>query len=84
MKRRTTDYGRPECVLTIHDAYFEGKIDFNGDVLDILEERHDWIKMIMAPELFKYVFANFLPEVIVHSQFQDEEQVRDNYDPISL
>ncbi|KAG1830414.1 sphingolipid C9-methyltransferase [Suillus variegatus] len=63
-----------------HDAYFEGKIDFNGDVLDILEDRHDWAKMVMTPELFKYVFTNLLPEVIVHSQSQDEEQVRDHYD----
>ncbi|KAG1721196.1 sphingolipid C9-methyltransferase [Suillus paluster] len=63
-----------------HDAYFEGKIEFNGDVLDILEERHDWAKMVMTPELFKYVFMNLIPEVIVHSQSQDEEQVRDHYD----
>jgi hypothetical protein len=51
-----------------------------GDVLDILEERHDWSKMVMTQELFKYVFMNLLPEVIVHSQSQDEEQVRDHYD----
>jgi hypothetical protein len=36
--------------------------------------------MVMTPELFKYVFTNLLPEVIVHSQSQDEEQVRDHYD----
>ncbi|OJA15575.1 hypothetical protein AZE42_09007, partial [Rhizopogon vesiculosus] len=33
----------------------------------------------MAPELFKYIFANLLPEVIVHSQSQAEEQIRDHY-----
>ncbi|OAX41843.1 sphingolipid C9-methyltransferase [Rhizopogon vinicolor AM-OR11-026] len=74
-------HGKEKIPMQVfHDAYFEGKIDFNGDVLDILEERHDWTKMIMTPELFKYVFANLLPEVIVHSQSQDEEQVRDHYD----
>ncbi len=31
-------------------------------------------------QLFKYVFLNLIPEVIVHSQSQDEEQVRDHYD----
>ncbi|OAX32590.1 hypothetical protein K503DRAFT_776503, partial [Rhizopogon vinicolor AM-OR11-026] len=67
-------------VLVFHDAYFEGNIDFNGDVLDILKERHDWTKMIMTSELFKYVFANLLPVVIVHSQSQGEEQVHDHYD----
>ncbi|TFY73780.1 hypothetical protein EWM64_g10232 [Hericium alpestre] len=63
-----------------HDAYFESKIDFNGDVLEILEARHDWAKFTFTPELFKYVFMNFIPEVIVHSQSQDEEQVRGHYD----
>ncbi|KAF7318014.1 Sphingolipid C9-methyltransferase [Mycena chlorophos] len=57
-----------------HDAYFDGKIDFNGDVLDILEQRHDWTTFNFTPELFRYVFMNFIPEVIVHSQSQDEEQ----------
>ncbi|KAH9475913.1 Sphingolipid C9-methyltransferase 2 [Psilocybe cubensis] len=63
-----------------HDAYFDGKIDFKGDVLDILEQRHDWAKMNFTFELFKYVFTVFIPEVIVHSQSQDEEQIRGNYD----
>ncbi|KAF8955393.1 sphingolipid C9-methyltransferase [Flammula alnicola] len=63
-----------------HDAYFEGKIDFNGDVLDIMEQRHDWAKMNFTLELFKYVFTVLVPEVVVHSQSQDEEQVRGHYD----
>ncbi|KAG6866149.1 hypothetical protein C0991_008102 [Blastosporella zonata] len=67
-----------------HDAYFEGKIDFNalraGDVLDILEQRHDWARMTFTPELFKYVFTVLIPEVINHSQDQDQEQVRGHYD----
>lgn len=51
-----------------------------GDVLDILEARHDWAKFVMTPELFKYVLFKMIPEIIVHSQGQDEEQVRDHYD----
>jgi sphingolipid C9-methyltransferase len=82
---------------TFHDAYFDGKIDFNGispfvplgisltashvgDVLDILEARHDWAKMVFTPELFKYVLTQMIPEIIVHSESQDEEQVRGHYD----
>ena len=45
-----------------------------------MEQRHDWAKMTFTPELFKYVFMNLIPEVIVHSQSQDEEQVRGHYD----
>ena len=51
-----------------------------GDVLDIMELRHDWAKMTFTPELFKYVFFNLIPEVIKHTESQDEEQVRDHYD----
>jgi sphingolipid C9-methyltransferase len=45
-----------------------------------MEQRHDWAKMVFTPELFKYVLCNLIPEVIVHSQSQDEEQVRGHYD----
>ncbi|EIM83891.1 sphingolipid C9-methyltransferase [Stereum hirsutum FP-91666 SS1] len=74
-------HGKEKIPMQImHDAYFDGKIDFNGDVLDILEARHDWAKFVMTPELFKYVLFKMIPEIIVHSQGQDEEQVRDHYD----
>ncbi|KAJ7780368.1 hypothetical protein B0H14DRAFT_3586291 [Mycena olivaceomarginata] len=63
-----------------HDAYFEGKIDFKGDVLEILEQRHNWVKFTFTQELFRYVFMDLIPELIVHSKNQDEEQVRDHYD----
>lgn len=52
----------------------------SGDVLDIMEQRHDWARMTFTPELFKYVFTVLIPEVISHSQSQDEEQVRGHYD----
>ncbi len=51
-----------------------------GDVLDILEQRHDWAKMVFNLDLFKYVLFTLIPEVIKHSEAQDEEQVRDHYD----
>ena len=51
-----------------------------GDVLDIMEQRHDWAKMNFTWELFKYVFTVFIPSVVIHSQSQDEEQVRGHYD----
>ncbi|KAI0368543.1 sphingolipid C9-methyltransferase [Pilatotrama ljubarskyi] len=74
-------FGKEKIPMQVfHDAYFDDKIDFNGDVLDIMEARHDWAKMVFTPELFKYVFTQMLPEVIFHTQSQDEEQVRDHYD----
>ncbi|KAG8920652.1 hypothetical protein FRC01_000654 [Tulasnella sp. 417] len=63
-----------------YDAYFDGKLTFKGDVLDVLEWRHDWASFTMTWNLFEYVLKNLIPEVIVHSQNQDEEQVRGHYD----
>ncbi|GAA5983460.1 hypothetical protein JCM10908_000294 [Rhodotorula pacifica] len=63
-----------------HDAYFEGKIDIKGDMLELLEWRHDWASFVMTLELMKYVFKNLIPDVIFHSAGQDEEQVTDHYD----
>lgn len=45
-----------------------------------MEQRHDWATFNMTPELFKYVLTRLIPEVIMHSQSQDEEQVRGHYD----
>ena len=53
---------------------------FLGDVLDIMEQRHDWASFALTPEHFKYVLTQMIPEVIMHSKSQDEEQVRDHYD----
>ncbi|KAH9829043.1 sphingolipid C9-methyltransferase [Rhodofomes roseus] len=63
-----------------HDAFFDDKIDLNGDVLEIMEQRHDWAKMVFTPELFKHVFLKFIPDVLYHERSQDEEQVRGHYD----
>lgn len=49
-------------------------------MLEILEQRHDWAKFNLTLEHFKYVFTRLIPDVIMHSQNQDEEQIRDNYD----
>lgn len=63
-----------------HDAYFDGKIQLKRDMLEVLEFRHDWAAFHMTPELFKYVATRLLPEVILHTTSQDEEQVRGHYD----
>lgn len=49
-------------------------------MLELLEWRHDWASFVMTIELMKYVFKNLIPDVIFHSEGQDEEQVTDHYD----
>jgi len=48
-------------------------------MLELLEYRLDWAHMHMTPELFRYVFLNLIPDVVMHTAKQDLEQVGDNY-----
>ena len=65
---------------TLYDAYFDQKVDFNHDILETMEARHDWATFAMTWELFYDVFTRFLPDVIMHTSSQDQEQIRDHYD----
>ncbi|VEU24337.1 DEKNAAC105555 [Brettanomyces naardenensis] len=65
---------------TFHEAYFAGKVSFKGDALDVMEYRHDWAQFSFTLGLFKFFLLGMIPEVIMHTRSQDEEQVRDHYD----
>ncbi|KAH0611396.1 uncharacterized protein H6S33_010661 [Morchella sextelata] len=65
---------------TFHEKYFEGDVSFKGDCLEIMESRHDWASFEFTISLFKYFLLGMIPEMLVHSRSQDEEQVRDHYD----
>jgi hypothetical protein len=49
-----------------------------------MEYRHDWAKFSFTPKLFEYVLTQLIPDVIFHTREQDENQIRDNYDRMSL
>ncbi|BEJ11662.1 hypothetical protein CspHIS471_0201220 [Cutaneotrichosporon sp. HIS471] len=65
-----------------HDAYFDGKIQLAPglSLLDVLEYRYDWSRFELSFENFRYVLFNLIPDVIFHTQKQDVDHVRDNYD----
>lgn len=65
---------------TFHELYFDGKVSFKGDALDMMEYRHDWACFSFTLSLFKFFLTGMVPEVILHSRSQDEEQVRGHYD----
>jgi hypothetical protein len=41
--------GKKIPMQIFHDAYFEGKVEFKGDVLDVMEYRHDWASFEFTP-----------------------------------
>jgi sphingolipid C9-methyltransferase len=67
-------------MVTFHEMYFEGKVSFKGDALEAMEFRHDWASFRFTMSLFKFFLFGMIPELLVHSRSQDEEQVRDHYD----
>ncbi|KAF2405478.1 S-adenosyl-L-methionine-dependent methyltransferase [Trichodelitschia bisporula] len=74
-------HGRTKISIeTFHEKYFDGEADFNGDCLEVLEYRHDWASFHFNFSLFKFFLTGMIPEVIMHTRSQDEEQVRDHYD----
>lgn len=78
---RSKYFGRNKIPMeTFHEMYFDEKVDFKGDCLEMLEYRHDWANFRFTLSLFKFFFTGMIPEVIWHSRSQDEEQVRDHYD----
>jgi hypothetical protein len=74
-------HGRNKIPMeTFFEAYFVGKVDFNGDPLEIMELRHDWAAFQFTMGQFKFFLTQWLPETFWHSREQDENQVRDHYD----
>ncbi|KAK6065031.1 cyclopropane-fatty-acyl-phospholipid synthase [Seiridium cupressi] len=65
---------------TFAEMYLDGKVNFNGDCLDILEYRHDWAHFGFTWDLFKFIFLTFGPDVLLHTRAQDVEQIRPTYD----
>lgn len=43
--------GKKIPMQIFHDAYFDGKVDFKGDVLDVMEYRHDWASFEFTKEV---------------------------------
>lgn len=62
------------------DMYINGDADFNGDVLDMLEYRHDWSYFALTWSFMKFLFGTFARDVMMHTREQDMDQIRPNYD----
>ncbi|AAS54107.1 AFR735Wp [Eremothecium gossypii ATCC 10895] len=73
-------HGKKIPMETFHELYFANKVSFNGDALEILEYRHDWAEFSFTLSLFRFFLLGMIPEMIMHTRSQDEEQVRGHYD----
>jgi sphingolipid C9-methyltransferase len=55
---------------TFHEMYFDSKVSFKGDCLEMLEYRHDWASFRFTASLFRFFLLGFIPEVIMHTRSQ--------------
>ena len=60
---------------TFHEMYFDGKVDFKGDALEVMEYRHDWANFRFTLSLFRFFLTGMIPEVIMHSRSQGQNLV---------
>lgn len=68
---RSRYYGKNKIPMeTFHEMYFDGKVDFKGDALEIMEYRHDWANWKFTFSLFRYFLTGMMPEVVMHTRSQ--------------
>jgi len=67
-------------MAAVAEMYLDGAVDFNGDILDILEYRHDWAHFGFTVELFRFIFLGFFRDVLMHTKSHDESQIKPTYD----
>lgn len=66
-------YGRSKIPMeTFHEKYFAGEVDVQGDMLEVLEYRHDWANFRFTLSLFWFFLTGMMPEVIMHTRSQGE------------
>jgi len=78
LKRRYAKKTIPMEVLM--EAYFDEKVDFKGEIVDVLKNRDLFTNYAMTWGHYKFLLTRFLPEVLIHSKAEDERMVRWHYD----
>jgi cyclopropane fatty-acyl-phospholipid synthase-like methyltransferase len=67
-------------ISTLAEAYFDGAVDFRGDIYEMLAHRHNFTTHVFTVEHYKYFLTKFVPETVVHTLADDAELVRGHYD----
>jgi cyclopropane fatty-acyl-phospholipid synthase-like methyltransferase len=67
-------------IETLYEAYFAGKVNIKGDVLDALYKRQQFANFQLTPQHFRFLLTKLIPEGVNHSKNMDKEQVTEHYD----
>lgn len=61
--RRYADAGKKLPMQPFHEEFFDGKVDFKGDVLEVMEYRHDWASFGFTKEVSQLPTSPHLCEI---------------------
>lgn len=68
------------AITTLIEDYIHERLDIDGDFKAFIRERQTVADYKFVTDHFKFLFTNFLPEVLIHSQEQDIRIGREHYD----
>jgi cyclopropane fatty-acyl-phospholipid synthase-like methyltransferase len=78
LSRKYSDAQIPMSVL--YEAYFDGELDVQGDIEDLLRNRHLFVKYTITRQHLQWAVKNYVPDMAAHTRAQDQKMVRDLYD----
>src|SRR5678816_3138293 len=64
----------------LYEAYFDGGVDIDGDIIAFLRKRDLFVKYKLTWEHLRWAVTNFVWEATIHSKKQDRRIVREHYD----
>jgi cyclopropane fatty-acyl-phospholipid synthase-like methyltransferase len=67
-------------ITTLIEDYIHERLDIEGDFRSFVRDRNTKVNYRIVAEHLKFMFTNFLPEVMIHSQAQDVRIGREHYD----
>jgi len=62
------------------EDYMHGRIDLIRDFKDVMEHKNEILTWGFTAHHYKFFLTRFIPEVLIHSQKQDERIIRGHYD----
>ena len=64
----------------LYEAYFDGGVDIDGDIIAFLRKRDLFVKYKLTWAHLRWAVTNFVWEATIHSKKQDRRIVREHYD----
>ena len=64
----------------LYEAYFDGGVDIDGDIIALLRKRDLFVKYKLTWAHLRWAVTNFVWEATIHSKKQDRRIVREHYD----